>query len=210
MQSVTKELNHTQLALEPTALLELDDPAGVVVVAPGGVQQEPLGRFLMERLWEQGFSSVLVPFDNRLPDELQSPQNLLQGVLEWVRQQEGAANLPLGLLAGGEMAGAAVRLAVDSSPAIGALVLYSSQLEKAGSLVRRLTVPTLLVVGEHDAPRARLNEAAFVEMPARSKMLAVVPATTGELSPPEAAELLGTLAADWFGRYLVPLPVVRR
>jgi hypothetical protein len=209
MHSVTKEISHVQPALEPAAVLQLADPVGMIVVAPAGVHQEPLGRFLMERLWEQGFSSVLVPFDNRLPDELRSPQNLLHGVLEWIRQRDGAGNLPLGVLAGGEMAGAAVRLAVESSPAVGALVLYSSQLEEAGSLVRALTVPTLLVVGEHDAPRVRLNEAAFVEIPTQSKMLAVVPVATGDLNPPDAAELLGTLAADWFGHYLAPLPAVR-
>ena len=73
----------------------------------------------------------------------------------------------------------------------------------AGAALPRVHAPTLLIVGERDAPVISLNEAALQQLPG-AKQLTIVPWATHLFEEPGTLEQVAQVAGDWFYEYLQP------
>ena len=84
---------------------------------------------------------------------------------------------------------------------IAAVVSRGGRPDLAGTALRRLRAPTLLIVGGHDPQVLSLNEAALGELPGQKRM-AIVPGATHLFEEPGTLDEVARLAAEWFGRHL--------
>jgi pimeloyl-ACP methyl ester carboxylesterase len=75
----------------------------------------------------------------------------------------------------------------------------------AGDFLARVTVPTLLIVGEADVTVLALNRAALARL-GGVRQLVIVPGATHLFEEPGALDRVAGLAASWFGRYLGAAP----
>ena len=71
----------------------------------------------------------------------------------------------------------------------------------AGAALRRVTAPTLLIVGSHDPVVIELNERALVELTCEAR-LEIVPGATHLFEEPGTLQQVATLATEWFQRWL--------
>src|SRR5438094_292277 len=72
--------------------------------------------------------------------------------------------------------------------------------ELAGSALRGVRAPTLLIGGGNDVPVIDMNREAYDEL-ATEKELVLVPAATHLFEEPGALEAVARLARDWFVRW---------
>ncbi len=71
----------------------------------------------------------------------------------------------------------------------------------AGPALRRVQVPTLLIVGGNDQPVTALNQRAMTRMSTVTS-LEIVPGATHLFEEPGALAEVARLAADWFAKHL--------
>jgi len=126
----------------------------------------------------------------------------------WVADEDEARHLRLGLFGASTGGAAALVAAADLGKTIGAVVSRGGRPDLAGNALRRVKVPTLLIVGERDETVLELNEEAY-EMLACEKTLAIVPGATHLFEEPGALEEVARLAADWFLEHLRPFSGAR-
>ena len=70
------------------------------------------------------------------------------------------------------------------------------------SYLRKVRVPTLLIVGGNDKEVLELNRSAFDLIPSEKKELIVVPNATHLFEEPGALESVARHASKWFQEYL--------
>lgn len=73
----------------------------------------------------------------------------------------------------------------------------------AGSLVSSVTIPTLLLVGEHDPTVIEWNEQTYERLPGIRHLICIAGATH-LFEEPGALEEVATCASSWFEHYLTP------
>ena len=71
----------------------------------------------------------------------------------------------------------------------------------AGSWLRHVLAPTLLIVGGRDEPVIQMNEQAMAQMHAEVR-LEIVPGATHLFEEPGALERVAALAGQWFETHL--------
>ncbi len=125
----------------------------------------------------------------------------LVAIVDWLGLQARTRRLPIGLFGTGTCAGAALVTAAARPNAVQAVVSLAGRPDLAGDELTRVRAPALLLVGELDQRVLELNQRALRPL-ADLGRLHVLPDTDRGLRTPEAVELVGHLAADWFGRYL--------
>jgi putative phosphoribosyl transferase len=72
---------------------------------------------------------------------------------------------------------------------------------EAADPLRRLTAPTLLIVGGQDTEVIALNKAAFAKLECE-KELEIIPGATHLFEEPGTLEHVAAAAAGWFERWL--------
>jgi len=153
-----------------------------------------IGTLLFDLLTEQEATDRVNVFDiSLLADRLGD-------AIRFVREHEQTAGLPLGLFGASTGAAAAI-VAAAADTDIAAVVSRGGRPDLAGTALRRLRAPTLLVVGGHDPQVLALNEAALAELPGQKRM-AIVPGATHLFEEPGTLDEVARLAAEWFGRHL--------
>lgn len=190
------------------------DPYGLVVFAhgSGSGRKSPRNREVAAMLQRQHLGTLL--FDLLTPDEeavdrhtahLRFDIPFLAGrlvvVTDWATDQLGLARLPLGYFGASTGAAAALVAAAERPTAIRALVSRGGRPDLAGSALRRVRAPTLLIVGGHDLPIIQLNEQAGALMRAEVE-LRIVPGASHLFEERGALEEVARLATGWFTRYL--------
>jgi len=85
---------------------------------------------------------------------------------------------------------------------IRAIVSRGGRPDLAGDALRRVTAPTLLIVGGSDTQVLGLNEQALRVLGSSDKRLEVVPGATHLFEEPGAMAQVASLSAAWFDRYL--------
>ncbi len=157
---------------------------------------------------EAGFGTLL--FDLLIEEEADSRSHvfdieLLAGRLsmaaDWLVTQPPAAALPLGLFGASTGAAAALVSAARAPDMFRAVVSRGGRPDLAGSALRRVTAPTLLIVGGHDFEVLSLNQAALAELRC-TKALEIVPGATHLFEEQGALDRVIELARDWFLAYL--------
>jgi pimeloyl-ACP methyl ester carboxylesterase len=126
----------------------------------------------------------------------------LIAVTDWLGQYPETQRLPVGYF--GASTGAAVALigAAERPNVIAAVVSRGGRPDLAGPALLRIEAPTLLIVGEDDAPVIELNQAAF-DMLHCEKELVIVSGATHLFEEPGALEEVARLACVWFRRHLI-------
>ena len=187
-------------------------PTGIVVFAhgSGSSRHSPRNRYVAEVLNRAGLGTLL--FDLLTPAEERDRANVfdigllaqrLVEVTRWLAGQPDTASLPVGYFGASTGAGAALVAAADTGTTVAAVVSRGGRPDLAGSRLRDVHAPTLLLVGGWDDVVIDLNRQAQAEIPADCE-LTIIPGATHLFEEPGTLERVAELARDWFLRHLTP------
>jgi putative phosphoribosyl transferase len=149
-------------------------------------------------------------FDLLTPDEEQDRANVfdipllaerLVEVVQWIDRQPELARLQLGLFGASTGAAAALVAAAELGSRIGAVVSRGGRPDLAGTALKMVTAPTLLIVGGFDGAVIELNEQAFARLTG-TKSLEIIPGASHLFPEPGAMEAVIVLATRWFSTHL--------
>jgi putative phosphoribosyl transferase len=137
--------------------------------------------------------------------ELRFDIDLLAGrvaaAVDWVRQDERTAKLPVGLFGASTGAAAALLAAARRPETVAAIVSRGGRPDLAGAALAEVRAPTLLIVGGEDHTVLGLNQQAEAVMVADVEV-ATVPGATHLFEEPGALQRVAELAGDHFDRHL--------
>jgi dienelactone hydrolase len=122
-------------------------------------------------------------------------------VTDWLTQQPELRHLRIGYFGASTGAAAALVAAAERTELVGAVVSRGGRPDLAGSALRLVRAPTLLIVGGNDLQVLELNRAALDELRCE-KQLVIVPHATHLFEEPGALEAVAQLAREWFDRHL--------
>jgi dienelactone hydrolase len=115
----------------------------------------------------------------------------------WAQRRPELRGLPVGLFGASTGGGAALLAAAQQPRSFRAVVARGGRPDLAGSAIRRVMAPTLLIVGERDDQVLDINRRAAERMLTEVR-LEVVPGATHFFAEPGALDRVAQLAADWF------------
>jgi dienelactone hydrolase len=126
----------------------------------------------------------------------------LKAATRWVKGQADTAKLKIGYF--GASTGTAVALvaAADFGKEIKAVVSRGGRPDLAEDALRKVTAPTLLIIGGDDHVVIGLNKKAY-DLIKAEKQINIIPGATHLFEEPGTLEEVARLAAEWFKEYLV-------
>jgi putative phosphoribosyl transferase len=160
------------------------------------LQKKGIGTFLFDLLTEE---EDLI-YENRFDIGLITGR--LVKVTEWLMKREDTGGLKYGYFGSSTGSASALEAAAKLGRQIKAVVSRGGRPDLAIAVLENVTAPTLLIVGGADDVVIGLNKQAFEKLKCRKEMT-IVPGATHLFEEPGALEKVASLAADWFGRYLV-------
>jgi dienelactone hydrolase len=125
----------------------------------------------------------------------------LGAVTEWVNKNEEVNELPLGYF-GASTGAAAALVASVNRPEVKAIVSRGGRPDMAEAYLKKVTAPTMLIVGGDDYQVLELNKSAIQLMEVSAKKLEIVTGATHLFEEPGALEEVARLAVDWFIQYV--------
>lgn len=183
---------------------------GLIIFSHGSGSSRLSSRnnFVADILQQEGFSSLLFDlltekedliFDNRFNIDLLAQRLVL--VIKWISTLNETTNLPIGLFGASTGAASALITAADSSIKIKAVVSRGGRPDLADSVLNKVTVPTLLIVGGNDDTVIQLNIKAYDKL-AGTKKLEIIKGATHLFSEPGMLEKVANLTNNWFNKHL--------
>lgn len=127
----------------------------------------------------------------------------LLGATTWLAGQSKTEQLRICYFGASTGAGAALQAAAQAPERVAAVVSRGGRPDLAASYLPSVTAPTLLIVGEDDAPVIELNRNALALLTC-PKDLVVVPGASHLFEEAGALEQVADLALTWFERSLAP------
>jgi pimeloyl-ACP methyl ester carboxylesterase len=124
-------------------------------------------------------------------------------VTDWLTQHPDTRHLRVGYFGASTGAAAALVAAAELPDVVDAVVSRGGRPDLAGTALKGVRAPTLLIVGGNDWQVVTLNEAAFEQLQCE-KRLVIVPGATHLFEEPGALDEVARLAREWFERHLVP------
>jgi dienelactone hydrolase len=186
---------------------------GLVIFAhgSGSSRHSPRNRFVAEQLNTAGLGTLLMDLltqdEEGVDDvtrELRFDIGLLARrvaqVVRWSKNQPELAEVKIGLFGSSTGAAAALVAAADCDD-VAAVVSRGGRPDLAGDALRRVTCPTLLIVGGFDEVVIELNEEAKAQMGCPTELV-IVPGATHLFEESGTLEQVAELASAWFVRYL--------
>lgn len=184
---------------------------GMVLFAhgSGSSRLSPRNRSVAGRLNRSGLATLL--FDLLSEQEAEDRDNIfdiqlladrLSAATAWATSLPALHGLPVGYF-GASTGAAAALVAASGRRDIKAVVSRGGRPDLAEHWLRRVTAPTLLIVGEDDADVLNLNRWALERLRCR-KRLEVVPGATHLFEQPGALDRVAELAETWFLDCLAP------
>jgi dienelactone hydrolase len=141
-------------------------------------------------------------YQNRFDIDLLTKR--LIGATEWVEEQESAKDCALGYFGASTGAACALR-AAEQLPQVRTVISRGGRPDLAGAgILKKITCPTLLIVGGKDDQVLELNRQAFYLLPC-DKKLEVVSGATHLFEERGAMEKVCELSASWFTKQLQPV-----
>lgn len=194
---------------------------GVVVFAhgSGSGRQSPRNTAVADALVEAGFGALLIDLltpseeaedmhTGRLRFDVRLLADRVIGAIGWLDANAligdlppGLRKLPVGCFGASTGAAAALIAAAELPDRVAAVVSRGGRPDLAGESLRRVTAPTLLIVGARDVEVLRLNRLAQAELPDES-CLELVTGAGHLFEEPGALERVIHLTRDWFERHL--------
>lgn len=125
----------------------------------------------------------------------------LGAVTEWVDENQEINELPLGYF-GASTGAAAALVAAVNRPEVKAIVSRGGRPDMAEAYLKKVTAPTLLIVGGDDYQVIELNKSALQLMEPGAKKMEIVTGATHLFEEPGALEEVSRMAVDWFIQYV--------
>jgi len=186
---------------------------GLVIFAhgSGSSRHSPRNRFVAEQLNAAGLGTLLMDLLTQSEERVDEVTRQLRfdigllarrvaQVVRWAKHQTELAEAKIGLFGSSTGAAAALVAAADSSD-VAAVVSRGGRPDLAGEALRRVTCPTLLIVGGFDDVVIELNEEAKARMVCPTELV-IVPGATHLFEEAGTLEQVAELASAWFVRYL--------
>lgn len=189
------------------------DAPGLVLFAHGSGSnwRSPRNQFVANLLHQKNIGTLL--FDLMTGEEAAAEQvtrhlrfniqflaTRLTDATRWILDQSFARGLNPGYFGSSTGAAAALVAAAEFRATIGAVVSRGGRPDLAGNSLRRVTAPTLLIVGENDPGVIGLNEEAFLQMRCE-KSLRKIPGASHLFEEPGTLEQVAEMAAAWFAAH---------
>lgn len=189
-----------------------ENPKGLIIFAhgSGSSRLSPRNSFVAGRFNRAGLATLL--FDLLTPGEAADRGNVFDiqllgsrtaQAVTWAHEEPGTHDLPLGLFGASTGAAAALVAATIQPDDVDAVVSRGGRSDLAGTHLKQVTAPTLLIVGGADELVLQLNEAALARL-ACEKELRIVPGATHLFEEPGALEDVVDMATSWFLQHLEP------
>jgi len=186
---------------------------GVVVFAhgSGSGRLSPRNTRVAEALREGGLATLLLDLlteaeaaDESKVFDVDLLADRLRAAAVWVRGEEATKHLPIGYF-GASTGAAAALIAAAADPSVRAVVSRGGRPDLASSVLPRVTVPTLLIVGGDDRVVIRLNKRALADL-GGEKQIEIVAGAGHLFEEPGTLDEVARLARRWFERHLCPAP----
>jgi putative phosphoribosyl transferase len=187
---------------------------GLVVFAhgSGSGRFSPRNRAVAETLVEAGLATLLMDLLTAAEEAIDLRTRSLRfdipllgrrviAAVDWLADEATTSELAVGCFGASTGAAAALVAAAERPDRVSAVVSRGGRPDLAGDVLRRVTAPTLLIVGGNDVEVLRLNQHALPALAGEAR-LEVVPGATHLFEEPGALEHVAALARDWFVRYL--------
>jgi putative phosphoribosyl transferase len=190
------------------------EAVGIVLFAhgSGSGRHSRRNQFVARQLREHGLGTLLFDLLTREEESIdQHTAHLrfdidllarrLSHATEWLAGQECADDLRAGYFGASTGGGAALVAAAELGDKVGAVVSRGGRPDLAGAALKRVTAPTLLIVGGRDEVVIELNRQAHRQLQAE-KDLQIVPGATHLFEEPGTLEEVARLAGHWFQKHL--------
>jgi dienelactone hydrolase len=190
------------------------DARGIVVFAhgTGSGRFSPRNRAVAAELVRAGLATLLMDLLTEAEERVDLRTRHLRfdiellgkrvvATVDWLAGASGVGKLPVGCFGASTGAAAALVAAAERPGRVGAVVSRGGRPDLAGEALRRVTAPTLLIVGGNDLEVLRLNRQALSALAGEAR-LEIVPGATHLFEEPGALEHVAQLARDWFLRHL--------
>ncbi|MBI3481284.1 MAG: dienelactone hydrolase family protein [Nitrosomonadales bacterium] len=184
---------------------------GVVLFAHGSGSSRfsPRNTFVAEVLQQRGIGTLLFDLLTRAEDQNYETRfdialltQRLLAATAWLQNNPGTQALHFGYFGASTGAAAALQAAAQMGSKIAAVVSRGGRPDLAGAIaLRRVTAPTLLIVGAADYGVIELNQQADALLNCE-KELVLIPGATHLFEEPGTLQQAANHAADWFSQHL--------
>lgn len=178
----------------------------------GSSRHSPRNRFVASLLREGRLATLLMDllsaeeeavdiYTAQLRFDISLLAERLEHAIEWLHQNSETRDLEIGCFGSSTGAGAALVAATKKPELVKAIVSRGGRPDLAGSALRKVRAPTLLIVGGDDEQVIELNQQAQMQMAAETK-LEIIPGATHLFEEPGALKKVAHLATGWFQTHL--------
>lgn len=191
--------------------LSIPERANAVVIfahGSGSSRHSTRNIFVADELNLAGFGTLLFDLLTQEEDTLYKNRfniNLLAKRLkiatEWFLKEYKNNNFKIGYFGASTGAAAAVYAACELDKTVSAIVSRGGRVDMVKHFLRKLDIPTLLVVGGNDDTIIELNKISF-DLIKGEKELSIVPDAGHLFEEPGTLEKVSDLATKWFKKYL--------
>ena len=179
----------------------------------GSSRQSPRNKYVADVLNDAGIATLLIDLlttDEELIDfqtarlrfDIDLLADRLTTVTHWLRGQSATDKLHLGYFGASTGAAAALVAAGREPQLVEAIVSRGGRPDLAGSWLKKVQAPTLLIVGGADKVVTELNYQASAELRTEHR-LEIIPNAGHLFEEPGALEQVAALARDWFDEHLI-------
>lgn len=175
----------------------------------GSSRLSPRNTYVASVLQQAGIATLLFDLLTKEEDldyatrfDIELLTKRLLAATAWIRQYPQTHEFKIGYFGASTGAAAALQAAAELGDGIGAVVSRGGRPDLAGAVaLRKVSAPTLLIVGGHDNEVIALNEQAYALL-AGKKALSIVPGATHLFEEPGTLESAARKAANWFTLHL--------
>jgi len=202
----------------PAGNVELDgelilpsSATGVVLFAHGSGSSRfsPRNTYVAEVLQQRGIATLLFDLLTSVEDQDYETRfdialltTRLVAATEWLQSNPKTKDLSIGYFGASTGAAAALQAAAKMGNKIAAVVSRGGRPDLAGAdALRRVTAPTLLIVGSADYEVIVLNRQADALLNCEKKLI-LIPGATHLFEEPGTLQQAARSAADWFAQHL--------
>lgn len=190
------------------------DAVGMVVFAhgSGSSRRSPRNQAVARSLQDVSLATLL--FDLLKPEEEAEDERTgryrfdveflaprLESAIQQIREDPITAALPIGLFGASTGAAVALLTAAHRPETVRAVVSRGGRPDLAGTALRAVKAPTLLIVGGRDEHVLGLNQQAAADL-AVPHEVRIIDNATHLFPEPGALEQVAEYAGEWFTRYL--------
>ncbi|HEX3018916.1 MAG TPA: dienelactone hydrolase family protein [Chitinispirillaceae bacterium] len=191
-----------------------ENAQGLILFAhgSGSGRFSPRNRFVAQYLNKGAYGTLLFDLLTRSEEatdlvtaQLRFDIELLAGrlgdVTDWVCENREIDKLPIGYF-GASTGAAAALVASINRPEVKAIVSRGGRPDMAEAYLKKVSAPTLLIVGGDDYQVIEMNKSALELLRVPARKMEIVTGATHLFEEPGALDEVARLAVDWFIQYV--------